>query len=72
MLGLTKCTCHFLVKSRTERTLCLTLVRSQFEHCSVIWRPLTQNKLDKFESIQKNAIKWILNEEFVGYSDNDV
>ena len=72
MLGLTKRTCHFRVKSRTKRTLYLTLVRSQFEHCSLIWRPLTQSKLVKFEAIQKNAIKWILNEEFVSYSDNDV
>ena len=72
MLGLTKRTCHFLVNTRTKRTLYLALVRSQLEHCSVIWRPLTQTKLDKFESIQKNAIKWILNEEFLSYSDNAV
>ena len=69
---MTKRTCHFLVKSRTKRTLYLTLVRNQFEHCSLIWRPLTQSKLVKFEAIQKNAIKWILNEEFVSYSDHDV
>ena len=61
MLGLTKRTCHFLVNTRTKRTLYLALDWSQLEHCSVIWRPLTQTKLDKFESIQKNAIKWILN-----------
>ena len=72
MLGLTKRTCQFLVKSSSKRTLYLTLVRSQFEHCSTIWRPVTQKNIDKFESIQKNAIKWMLNEMFISYSDSEV
>ena len=69
MLGLTKRTCHFLIHGKRKRTLYLTMVRSHFEHCSVIWRPVTATQLNNFEVIQKNAIKWILNEEFVSYSN---
>ena len=47
------------------------MVRSQFEHCSIIWRPVTATQISKYEAIQKNAIKWILNEEFMSYSDNE-
>ena len=71
MLGLTKRTCNFVVSNHRKRTLYLTLVKSQFEHCSAIWRPVTSTQISKFEAIQKNAIKWILNEEFLSYSDHD-
>ena len=54
-----------------RRWACLTMVRSQFEHCSITWCPVTASGLDKFEAVQKNAIKWILNEEFTSYSDYD-
>ena len=50
----------------------MSLVRSQFEHCSAIWRPDNITQLLKFESIQKNAFKWILNEEFLSYSNEEV
>ena len=39
MLGLTKQTCHFPMNGTRKRTLYVSLVRSQFEHCSAIWRP---------------------------------
>ena len=71
MLGLTKRTCHFLINSKRKRTLYLTMVRSQLEHCSAIWRPVSATELNKFEVIQKNAIKWILNEELISYSNNE-
>ena len=71
MLGLTKRTCHFLINSHRKRTLYLAMVRSQFQHCSVIWRPGTITQIHKFEALQKNAIKWILNEDFISYSDNE-
>ena len=47
------------------------MVRSQFEHCSAIWLPIKLIELQKFEAVQKNAIKWILNEEFLSYSDDE-
>ena len=71
MLGLNKRTCHFVVNSIRKRTLYMAMVRSQFEHCSSIWRPVSETELQKFESIQKNAIKWILNEGYTSYSDKE-
>ena len=72
MLGLLKRTCHFVISNHRKRTLYLAMVRSQFEHCSQIWRPVTPTQISKFECLQKNAIKWILNEEFISYSDNEI
>ena len=69
--GLTKRTCYFVNDFRRKRTLYLSLIRSQFEHCSQIWRPTNKTMLAKFESFQKKCIKWILNEEPLHYS-NDI
>ena len=38
-LGILKRTCHFVTNKNRRRVLILALVRSQFEHCSPIWRP---------------------------------
>ena len=72
MLGLTKRTCHFVTNSNRKRTLYLTLVRSLFEHCVTVWRPTETANIDKFERLQKNAVKWILNEEHASYSTVDI
>ena len=66
--GLTKRTCHFVNDTKRKRALFLSLVRSQFEHCSPIWRPLNNTMAEKFECFQKKCIKWILSEEYVHYS----
>ena len=71
IFGLTKRTCHFVTNPNRKRTLYLTLVRSMFEHCSPIWRPVESINIDKFERFQKNAVKWILNEEYGSYSNAD-
>ena len=65
--GLTKRTCSFVRDVKRRRSLYLTLVRSQFEHCSQIWRPSTKSNLDKLDAFQKKCVKWILSEEFVNY-----
>ena len=68
MLGMTKRTCHFIYNSGRKRALYIALVRSQFEHCSPVWRPHNpSNSLIRFENIQKRAIKWILSEEHTSY-----
>ena len=62
---------RLLVKSRVLYEVTwrnIALVRSQFENCSIIWRPHTKSLLDKFEAVQKLAIKWILSEEHFSYS----
>ena len=69
-LGLIKRTCHFVENPHKKRILYLTLVRSQFEHCSVVWRPYNKTTINKLENLQKKAVKWILNEEHQSYSDS--
>ena len=53
-----------------KRALYLTLVRSIFEHCPIVWRPSSNSVIDKLETIQKRAFKWILNDEYVSYSSS--
>ena len=68
-LGLTKRTYHF-VKNRKQRlVLYQTMVRSIFQHCAEVWRPVTKKVLNKFEGLQKRAVKWIYNEEYSSYPD---
>ena len=68
MIGLVKRTCHFVLDPRKRRSIYLTLIRSLFEHCSQIWRPVKNCDEIKFEALQKKAIKWIFNEDFIRYS----
>ena len=65
--GLTKRNCYFVNDIKRKRTLYLALIRSQFEHCSPIWRPSCVTMLNKFERLQKRCIKWILSEENISY-----
>ena len=62
-LGLVRRTCHFVKDVRRRRVLYLTLIRSQFEHCSPVWRPNGKSMIERFEKFQKKCIKWILSEE---------
>ena len=68
MLGLIKRTCNFVNNSQMKRTLYLTLIRSQFEHCPIIWKPHANTSIERLESIQKRSFKWILNDEAMSYS----
>ena len=65
--GLLKRTCHFVTNMKRRRLLYLSLARSQFEHCSNVWRPNGTAILDKFENFQKKCIKWILCEDELSY-----
>ena len=58
---------HIVIDQKRRRALYLSLVRSQFENCSIIWRPCNKSLSDKLESVQKRAIKWILFEEGRSY-----
>ena len=68
MLNLVRRTCHFTRNQDQRRVLYLALVRSQFEHCSVIWTPYQQQLIAQFEAVQKRAVKWILSEQVKSYS----
>ena len=69
LLGLTKRSCHFVTGKKRRRSLYLAMVRSQFEHCCIIWAPKLQNDIDKFEKVQQRAIKWILRQEYYSCSN---
>ena len=60
--------CNFITDRQHKRCLYLAMVRSQFEHCFIIWRSKLHHQIDKFEQLQKRAIKWILNENYISYS----
>ena len=66
--GILKRTCHFLTCKNRRRVLYLALVRSQFEHCSPVWRLGSITMMNKFEAFQKKILKWILSEEEKSYS----
>ena len=70
-LGLIKRHCNMVCQTQAKRTLYIAIVRSLFEHCSPIWRPTSENGLNKFEKIQKRAVKFILNEQYASYSDTE-
>ena len=71
-LGMLRRTCNFVNDVNRRRVLYLALVRSQFEHCSQIWHPCDLTMLEKFEALQKKCLKWILFEEGLSYSCEDV
>ena len=63
-LGLLMRTCHFTSNKRQKRAFYLTIVRSIFEHGSIIWSPQGSTQIMKFDSLQKRAMKWINGESF--------
>ena len=71
MFNLLRRTCHFVNNPVKKRTLYLTMVRSLFEHGSVVWAPTNLSYISNFEALQKRCIKWILNEQFISY-DSDL
>ena len=68
--GLLKRTRHFVHSIEKRRVLYLTMVRSLFEHCPSIWRPSSDTAVNRLESLQMRAIKWILKDLSVSYSSN--
>ena len=68
-LGLMRRTLHFVKNDKQKRTFYLALVRSIFENCSVIWRPTSIDLVQKVESIQRRAVKWILSEHNHHYNE---
>ena len=67
-LGLVKRVGVLVTCPLKKKNLYISLVRSLFEHCSQIWRPVSDSSLLKFESLQKRATKWIFGETDTSYS----
>ena len=64
-------TCHFTTNKKQKRSFYLALVRSIFEHCSIVWSPQQASHIAKFDMIQKRAIKWIDGHPFECYTKED-
>ena len=71
-LGMLKRNCYFVTDTNRRRVLYLTLVRSIFEHCPIVWRPKSNTVIDKLESLQKRALKWIRKEMGTSYSIDEL
>lgn len=70
-LGLLRRSCSFSKNLAHRKILYLSIVRSQFEHCSQIWRPINPTQGEKFEALQKRGVKWIFCEDFKPYSKKE-
>ncbi|MCP4458099.1 MAG: hypothetical protein GY816_08775 [Cytophagales bacterium] len=68
-LGLMKRTLRFIKDRKQKRAFYLALIRSLFEHGSIIWCPTNVVMIDKVEAIQRRAVKWILGEQDHHYND---
>ena len=68
-LWLLKRTCNFVRNLSKRRTLYISLVRSQFEHCPIVWRPSANSTLDRLESLQKRAMKWVIDDVYISFSN---
>ena len=64
-------TCHFIRNVTQKHSLYIALVRSLFEHCGEIWGRNVVTAVNKFEPIQKKAVKWILAEGNKKYSEQE-
>ena len=47
------------------------IVRSLFEHCGELWAPVEYVAANKFEPIQKQAVKWITNKQSSFLNESD-
>ena len=56
--------------AKSAYKLYLSLVRSIFEYCCQVWAPQARKALDAIEALQKRAVKWILREQHLSYSDS--
>ena len=61
LLGFLKRSCAEVKKTRTRRTLYLTVVRSVLGYSSQVWCPQSINLIQRTERIQRRATKFILN-----------
>ena len=51
----------------TKRKLYITLVRSVVTYCSQLWRPNLYKDIIKLEKVRRQATKYILNKNSIGY-----
>ena len=60
MLGLLKRTCPLITDNEVRRTLCLSPVKSQLSHVTVVRSPASVKLRPILERVQRHATCWIL------------
>ena len=70
MLGLTKRTCHFVFDRGKKRSLYLALVRSNFEHCSIIWCPVNAVDTCKFNPYKNEPLNGFMVKKLIAIQMN--
>ena len=68
--GMLRRTCYFMSDKKQRCALYISLIRSIFEHCCQIWAPQDNKSVDAISALQKRAVKWILKEQHMNYSDD--
>ena len=53
---LLRCVLYFTKDQKQKRTIFLAIVRSQLNHCCVVWRPANHFKIDRLECVQKRQL----------------
>ena len=64
MLGIIKRTCNFITDVNKRRSLYISLVRSQFEHCSIIWQPHNETEISGLKKFRKKQLNGYLTNIF--------
>lgn len=69
ILGLLRRTFSKSISVKAKKTLYLTLVRSHFIYCSVLWRPYLIKDIKALEAVQRRSTKFILQDYDMDYKN---
>ena len=69
MLGMLRRIFSCSIAVSAKRSLYLSLVRSQLLYCSPLWHPHLLADIKRFESVQRRATKFIINDSSMDYKD---
>ena len=56
---------------RQKLAFYVSVIRSLFEHCSIIWMSVGANRISNIDAISMRAITWIQGRIFDHYSDEE-
>lgn len=67
MLGLLRRSFSTSIPVNSKKHLYISLIRSQFMYCSVLWKPYLVKHIQLIERVQRRATKYILNDYISDY-----
>ena len=70
MLGLLRRTFSASIPANSKRHLYISLIRSQFMYCSVLWKPNLVKHIQQIERVQRRTTKYILNDYISDYKSH--